>query len=118
MLGQYLLRKGAGELDVWRRREETMRPLRWAAEHAVSADAGRARLGVAALTALRCSELVQPADEALVETVTDVVLRTNAGSLQGPAAEMGVDVVLLPGGTGYETLSSDGVGSGPERERS
>ncbi len=36
LIGHWLLRKGANELDVWRRREETMRMLRWASEQATS----------------------------------------------------------------------------------
>ncbi|MDP9444891.1 MAG: hypothetical protein M3P83_11320 [Actinomycetota bacterium] len=32
MVGHLLTRKGAREMDTWRRREETMRMLRWAAE--------------------------------------------------------------------------------------
>jgi hypothetical protein len=32
LIGHVLLRRGANELDVWRRREETMRMLRWASD--------------------------------------------------------------------------------------
>lgn len=45
VLGHYLLRKGATELDVWRRREETMRMLRWASEQAAASDSAHARMG-------------------------------------------------------------------------
>ena len=38
LVAQYLLRKGANEVEVRSRREETLRVLRWAAELAVSAD--------------------------------------------------------------------------------
>ena len=47
-LGHYLLREGANELDVWRRREETMRMLRWASEQAATSHPTQARMGVAA----------------------------------------------------------------------
>lgn len=48
IVGNVVLRKGANELDVWRRREETMRMLRWASEQAASASPTKARMGVAA----------------------------------------------------------------------
>lgn len=71
--GQVLARKGARELDTWRRREETMRMLRWASEQAVADDGRRSVLGVAALDGLRFSELLQPADYSLVDSVTEAV---------------------------------------------
>jgi hypothetical protein len=74
LVGDLLLRRGANELDVWRRREETMRMLRWAAEQAVSNDPARANMGVSALTALGSSELLQKADQALVESVMDAII--------------------------------------------
>ncbi|PWJ50710.1 hypothetical protein SAMN06264364_12286 [Quadrisphaera granulorum] len=74
LIGNLLLRRGATELDIWRRREETMRMLRWAAEQAVSTDDAKARLGVAALQALSTSELLQAPDDALLDAVLDAVL--------------------------------------------
>lgn len=74
ILGHWLLRKGATELDVWRRREETMRMLRWASEQAASSDPARAVMGVAALDALSTSELLQTPDQGLVDTVIDSIL--------------------------------------------
>jgi len=47
IIGQLLLRKGATELDTWRRREETMRMLRWASEQAASDSPAVAGMGVA-----------------------------------------------------------------------
>lgn len=69
-----LLRKGATELDVWRRREETMRMLRWASEQASSTEDPKARMGLAALDALSDSELLQAPDQALVDAVIDSLL--------------------------------------------
>lgn len=66
VLGQWLLRKGAHELDVWRRREETMRMLRWASEQAASPETVKAGMGLAALEALSTSELLQEPDQSLV----------------------------------------------------
>jgi len=46
LVGQLLTRRGARELDVWRRRAETMRMLRWAAELTMQPESGA--LGVSA----------------------------------------------------------------------
>jgi hypothetical protein len=74
LVGHVLLRKGANELDVWRRREETMRMLRWASEQAASGDDAKSRMGVAALEALGTSELLQEPDQYLVDAVVDSLL--------------------------------------------
>jgi len=62
-------RRASLELDRWRRREETMRLLRWAVELALDSDERRAGVGIAALDALQESELLQDEDLDLVETV-------------------------------------------------
>jgi hypothetical protein len=73
-LGHWWSRRGAVELDTWRRREETMRMLRWAAEKAVNTDHRVSLMGVAALEALRFdSELLQALDYPLVDAVTEAV---------------------------------------------
>lgn len=92
LLGDLLLRRGARELDVWRRREETMRMLRWASEHAVSDDENEARLGVAALEALSTSELLQAPDDALLDAVLDAVLAGPVEAIEASGGE-GVRVV-------------------------
>lgn len=74
VLAQVLQRKGAAELDTWRRREETMRMLRWASEQAASGEPAAARMGVAALAALGSSELLQEADQDLVDAVIDSLI--------------------------------------------
>jgi hypothetical protein len=74
-LDQLNSRIEAMELDKWRRREETMRMLRWASEKAVD-QAEKARyLGIAALTALGVSELLQKEDRAFIESVMDAVIQ-------------------------------------------
>ena len=78
--GQVLSRRGARELDVRWRREETMRLLRWAAELAVDSDVGRGGVGLAALDALGRSELVQEEDTSIVLAVLDAVLARAAES--------------------------------------
>jgi len=62
-------RRASLELDRWRRREETMRLLRWAVELALDGDERRAGVGIAALDALQESELLQDEELDLVETV-------------------------------------------------
>lgn len=74
IIGHLLLRRGATELDVWRRREETMRLLRWASEQAASSHPAKARMGVAALDALSNSELLQTPDQELVDAVIDSLI--------------------------------------------
>lgn len=77
-IGHAWTRKTATELDVWRRREETMRLLRWAAELAVDQDALRADLGVAVLAELDESELLQPPDQPIVTATLDLVVAGRA----------------------------------------
>lgn len=60
-------------LDRWRRREETMRMVRWAADHALADDEALRPVGVSALDALRHAELLQPEDERLVEEIAEAV---------------------------------------------
>jgi hypothetical protein len=93
VVGQVLLRKGANELDVWRRREETMRMLRWASEQAASADIATSRMGVAALDALSTSELLQEPDQNLVDAVIDSLLEEPVDEIEEAVGE--VDVVEI-----------------------
>ena len=62
----------ATELDKWRRREETMRMLRWAAERSLDPDHGA--VGMAALEALNDSKMLQKEDKAFVDAILDAVL--------------------------------------------
>ena len=75
MAGHLLSRRSALELDRWRKREETMRMLRWAVELVVGGDDERVRAGSAALTALQRSPLLDPDDVDLVASLTDAVAR-------------------------------------------
>lgn len=93
VLGHVLLRKGANELDVWRRREETMRMLRWASELAASQDGARARMGVAALEALSASELLQEPDQNLVDAVIDSLLEDPVEEIEEASGD--VDVIEI-----------------------
>lgn len=73
LTGHLLGRRGAVELDRWRKREETMRLLRWATELATDADDARARAGLTVLEALLESPLLDDADVALVATIAGSV---------------------------------------------
>ena len=97
VVGHWLLRKGANELDVWRRREETMRLLRWASEQAASSDHARARMGVAALDALSTSELLQEPDQALVDAVIDSLIELPVEEIE---ASGDVEVIEIDSGPG------------------
>jgi ribosome assembly protein YihI (activator of Der GTPase) len=90
LIGHLFLRKGANELDVWRRREETMRMLRWASELAVSDDDAKARMGVAALAALSGSELLQEEDQQLVDAVLDSVLEEPLEEIEAAGDDVSV----------------------------
>ena len=70
-LGQLVSRRASRELDVWRRREETMRMLRWAAELTMQPESGA--LGLSVLDSLSRSELLQPADQPLISAVLATV---------------------------------------------
>ena len=83
-LGTAFGRRGDRELDVWRRREETMRLLRWAAELAADPAGPRRAIGLSALAALDGSELLQPADAELVATVARGVITSVGGAYAQP----------------------------------
>jgi hypothetical protein len=90
LIGHLLLRKGANELDVWRRREETMRMLRWASELAVSDHDAKALMGVAALAALSESELLQDEDQQLVDAVLDSVIEEPVEEIEAAGEDVTV----------------------------
>jgi hypothetical protein len=73
LTGQWWARKGVVELATWRRREETMRLLRWAVERSSEENDRAVAAGMAALEALVSSELLQDHDRALVENVIDAL---------------------------------------------
>lgn len=73
LVGNWVARRSDKELGLWRRREETMRLLRWAVDTATDENPWRASAGLAVLDALVGAELLQPEDHSMVETVTNVV---------------------------------------------
>ena len=72
-LGYRRARSADLALDRWRRREETMRMVRWAADKALAEEEAVRPVGVSALDALRRAELLQPEDERLVEEIAEAV---------------------------------------------
>ncbi len=91
LIGHLLGRKASNELDVWRRREETMRMLRWASEQATSDEDPKARMGLAVLDALSDSELLQEPDQSLVDAVIDSELEAVIEEIE--SSEGDVEVV-------------------------
>lgn len=75
LIGVLVARRGARDLDVRWRREETMRLLRWACELSADRQSGRRDIGVATLVELERSTLLQIEDQPLVTAVLDVVTR-------------------------------------------
>lgn len=75
-IGQWWTHRSALELEHWRRREETMRMLRWATELAADEHPLRAKAGLLTLTSLTESELLQAEDEAMVNGIADMFLET------------------------------------------
>jgi hypothetical protein len=79
LIGQWWSRRSARELDHWRRREETMRMLRWSVELAADDHALRSKAGLRTLTGLTESELLQSEDKHLVQGLTSMFLATPLG---------------------------------------
>jgi hypothetical protein len=75
LLGHRTTRRGAMELDRWRKREETMRILRWATELAVDPDVRRRLVGVEVVGALSRAPLLDEEDELLVTAVFSAVAK-------------------------------------------
>jgi ribosome assembly protein YihI (activator of Der GTPase) len=90
LIGHLLGRRASTELDIWRRREETMRMLRWASEQATSEEDAKARMGLAVLDALSESELLQAPDQALVDAVIDAVLEEPIEEIEGAGTDVEV----------------------------
>ena len=69
-------RKAAKQLDRWRRREETMRILRWASDKATSETEEERLVAVSVLDALDNSKpaMLQPEDQGILDAVLDALL--------------------------------------------
>jgi hypothetical protein len=75
LVGQRVARSSAVEVDRWRKREETMRLLRWATELAVEDDVWRQSVGVEVVRAPRRAPILDPDDVPVVAAVLDAVAR-------------------------------------------
>jgi hypothetical protein len=73
LLGNRTSRRGTVELDRWRKREETMRLLRWGTEVALDDDLARSRAGLTVLSGLLDASLLDDDDRHLVAAVTRAV---------------------------------------------
>lgn len=92
LLGHWITRKGAVELDTWRKREETMRMLRWAVELATDTDnPWRSAAGMDVLDALGESPLLQDEDVELVHQVTSSIAATLVDALEQGYRESDTD---------------------------
>jgi hypothetical protein len=73
-LGALLNRRAARELENRSRREETMRNLRWAADHAVDADRWRGALGMAELEELGNSGMAEDEQRRFVNAALSIAV--------------------------------------------
>lgn len=73
LLGHRVTRASARELDRWRKREETMRLLRWGAEIAMDDSPTRAPAGLDILVSLTLAPLLDEEDRELVLAITTAV---------------------------------------------
>ena len=99
-IGSVMTRRTDKELEHWRRREETMRMLRWAGEQLDSNHAGVRRLGLVTLSELVRSELLQPEDAALVTEVFDTALEEALGSAYAELEDPNAEATLKEGPDG------------------
>jgi hypothetical protein len=99
-IGALMTRRSDKELEHWRRREETMRMLRWAGEQLDSNHAGVRRLGLVTLSELVRSELLQPEDAALVTEVFDTALEEALGSAYAELEDPNAEATLKEGPDG------------------
>jgi hypothetical protein len=99
-IGALMTRRSDKELEHWRRREETMRMLRWAGEQLDSNHSGVRRLGLVTLSELVRSELLQPEDAALVTEVFDTALEEALGSAYAELEDPNAEATLKEGPDG------------------
>jgi hypothetical protein len=88
MAGHLLSRRGAVELDRWRKREETMRLLRWAVELATDPTPDRAAAGMTVLSGLLDSPLLDDADVELVASIAGQIARAELPLPDSPTAKL------------------------------
>lgn len=92
-------RKAAKQLDTWRRREETMRLLRWATDKSTSRIDGERVLALAVLDALDNSKptMLQEQDQGILDAVLDALLADATSVVEQYADDQGgYEVKVVP----------------------
>ena len=84
-------RKAARQLDQWRRREETMRMVRWAADKSSAASDDERLLALSVLDALNNSKpaMLQAADQGILDAVLEAVLSEPTAAVEEYPDEAG-----------------------------
>lgn len=94
-------RKAASQLDQWRRREETMRLLRWAADKTTSTNDADRLLGLSVLDALDNSKpaMLQSEDQGILDGVLDASLSEPTAVVEEYPSSLGdYEVEVADGG--------------------
>lgn len=94
LVAQWVVRRGARELEQRSQREEVMRTLRWAAELAVSPDEGKVELGVAELNALMESDLLDEKEKVFIEAALTTVIQDEVEEIEAIEAGGGSAEVI------------------------
>jgi len=84
LVGEFLTRKGARELDFRAKREEALRNVRWAAEMAFDKTGAAAVMGVAVLGTAKGDPVLQThSDKALIKAILDSIVEPAAAAYYG-----------------------------------
>ncbi|MGI8523217.1 MAG: hypothetical protein ACR2K3_07885 [Nocardioides sp.] len=91
-------RKSSQQLDQWRRREETMRMVRWASDKSTSAQSTERLLALSVLDAVDNSkpEMLQAEDQGILDAVLNAVLSEATDDVEeyhGETGTYGAEVV-------------------------
>lgn len=107
LLAQVIGRKGAKELEIRSKREETLRTMRWAAELSASKEDRLADLGVAELEALLGSDLLEESEKTFVEAALTAVYVDPEEQLDELGAEGETVEVFVADASAILQLASD-----------
>ncbi|MBD3783713.1 MAG: hypothetical protein IE926_12305 [Micrococcales bacterium] len=117
LLAQWIARRGDVELEARSKREETMRTMRWAAELSAGGDQQLANLGVAELSALLESDLLDDSEKVFVEAALDAVYDDVEAEIERLGEEVEVVQYVAESGGGLATGAADDVSFvGSDRE--
>jgi hypothetical protein len=107
-------RDAARQLEDRSRREEVMRTLRWAAELAVSKDEDQAKLGLAQLSALGESQMLDEAQQLFIDAALEAVVSEPVSEIESAGENRAH--VILGGFHGPGTLTASGVALFPRAD--